>query len=169
MKWHVIHTKVREEFRALENLQAQGFEVFLPTCQVQKKKQRKIYLVREPLFPRYLFIRLSDVTSNWYSIRSTRGVSQLLKFGTSVDPEEVPEVIIDCLKRRCAKEEPLHELFKSGEMIEITQGPFKGFVGLFEKLQTLPDGLSRAMLLVEIMGSVQKLQIQLQQLRKLSV
>jgi outer membrane protein OmpA-like peptidoglycan-associated protein len=28
MKWHVIHTKVREEFRALENLQAQGFEVF---------------------------------------------------------------------------------------------------------------------------------------------
>jgi len=33
MKWHVIHTKVREEFRALENLQNQGFEVFLPTCQ----------------------------------------------------------------------------------------------------------------------------------------
>ena len=24
MKWHVIHTKVREEFGALENLQAQG-------------------------------------------------------------------------------------------------------------------------------------------------
>jgi hypothetical protein len=39
MKWHVIHTKVREEFRALENLQAQGFEVFLPTCQVQKNNR----------------------------------------------------------------------------------------------------------------------------------
>jgi transcriptional antiterminator RfaH len=37
MKWHVIHTKVREEFRALENLQAQGFEVFLPNCEVQEK------------------------------------------------------------------------------------------------------------------------------------
>jgi transcriptional antiterminator RfaH len=168
MKWHVIHTKVREEFRALENLQAQGFEVFLPTCQVQKKKQGKIQLATEPLFSRYLFIRLSDVTSNWFSIRSTRGVSQLLRFGTSADPIEIPETIVACLKQRCIKEESLHELFKPGEMIEITQGPFKGFIGFFEKLQTLPDGLSRAMLLVELFGSVQKLQIQLPQLRKLS-
>jgi transcriptional antiterminator RfaH len=121
------------------------------------------------LFSRYLFIRLSDVTSNWFPIRSTRGVSQLLRFGTSTDPVEIPETIIDCLKQRCAKEEPLHELFHPGEIIEITQGPFRGLTGFFDKLQTLPDGLSRAMLLVEVLGSVQKLQIQLPQLRKLSV
>jgi hypothetical protein len=30
MKWRVIHAKVREEFRALENLKAQGF------CQLAK-------------------------------------------------------------------------------------------------------------------------------------
>ncbi len=41
MKWHVIHTKIIEEFRALENLQAQGFEVFLPTCQVKKNHKEK--------------------------------------------------------------------------------------------------------------------------------
>jgi transcription antitermination factor NusG len=61
---------------------------------------------------------------------------------------EISETIVDCLKQRCIKEEPLHELLKPGKMIEITQGPFKGFIGFFEKLQTLPDGLSRAMLLV---------------------
>lgn len=168
MKWHVIHTKVREEFRALENLQAQGFEVFLPTCQVQKKLQGKVKLVTEPLFSRYLFIRLSDVSSNWFPIRSTRGVSQLLRFGNLADPVEIPETIVECLKQRCTKEEPLHELFKHGEMVEITQGPFKGFIGFFEKLQSLPDGLSRALLLVEILGSVHKLQIQLPQFKKLS-
>jgi transcriptional antiterminator RfaH len=140
-----------------------------PPAKFKKKQQGKIQLAIEPLFPRYLFIRLSDVTSNWFPIRSTRGVSQLLRFGTSTDPVEIPKEIIDCLKQRCTKEEPLHELFKPGEMIEITQGPFKGFIGFFEKLQTLPDGLSRAMLLVEVLGSVQKLQIQLPQLRKLSV
>jgi transcriptional antiterminator RfaH len=169
MKWHVIHTKVREELRALKNLQAQNFEVFLPTYQVQKNQHGKIQLATGALFPRYLFIRLSDVSSNWFPIRSTRGVSQLLRFGASADPVEIPETIVDCLKKRCTKEEPLHELFKPGEMIEITQGPFKGFIGFFEKLQTLPGGLSRAMLLVEILGSVQKLKIQLPQLRKLSV
>jgi transcriptional antiterminator RfaH len=168
MKWHVIHTKVREEFRALENLQAQGFEVFLPTCQVQKKQQGKIQLATEPLFPRYLFIRLSDVTSNWFPIRSTRGVSQLLRFGQTAEPAFIPDPIVKYLKQRCSQEEPLHELFQCGEILEIINGPFNGFFGFFEKLQTLPDGLSRAMLLVEVLGSVQKLQIQLPQLRKLS-
>ncbi len=166
MKWHVIHTKVREEFRALENLKAQGFEVFLPTCQVQKKSQGKIKLTIEPLFNRYLFIRLSDVTSNWFPIRSTKGVSQLLRFGSSSDPIVLPDPIINCLKQRCASEEPLHELFKKGELLEITQGPFKGLTGFFEKLQTLPDGLSRATLFIEVLGSVQRLQIQLPQLKK---
>ncbi len=167
MKWYVIHTKVREEFRALENLEAQSFEVFLPTCQVQKISQGKIMLSTEPLFSRYLFIRLSDVTSNWFPIRSTRGVSQLLRFGTSTDPVVLPDSIIDCLKVRCRTDEPLHELFKKGELLEITQGPFKGLTGFFEKLQTLPDGLSRAMLLVEVLGSVQRLRIQLPQLKKI--
>ncbi len=166
MKWHVIHTKVKEEFRALENLQAQGFEVFLPTCQVQKKQQGKIKLSTEPLFSRYLFIRLSDVSSNWFPIRSTRGVSQLLRFGALSEPVVLPDPIIDCLKQRCAKEEPLHELFNSGEMLEITDGPFKGFVGFFEKLKTLPDGISRALLLVEVLGSTQRLHLELSQLRK---
>ncbi len=166
MKWHVIHTKIREEFRALENLQAQGFEVFLPPCQVQKKQQGKIKLSTEPLFSRYLFIRLSDVSSNWFPIRSTRGVSQLLRFGALSEPVVLPDPIIDCLKQRCAKEEPLHELFNSGEMLEITEGPFKGFVGFFEKLKTLPDGISRALLLVEVLGSNQRLHLELSQLRK---
>jgi transcriptional antiterminator RfaH len=169
MKWYVIHTKVREEFRALENLQNQGYEVFLPTCQVQKKLQGKIKLTTEPLFSRYLFIRLSDVSSNWFPIRSTRGVATLLRFGISTDPVVIPDPIIDCLRQRCTLEEPLHELFKSGEILEITNGPFKGLFGFFEKLQTLPDGLSGALLLVEVLGSVQKLKIQLPQLKKLGV
>ena len=166
MKWYVIHTKIKEEFRSLENLQAQGFEAFLPTCQVQKKSQGKIMIAIEPLFNRYLFIRLSDVTSNWFPIRSTKGVSQLLRFGASSDPIVIPNPIIDCLKQRCTSEEPLYELFKKGELLEITQGPFKSLMGFFEKLQTLPNGLSKATLLVEVLGSVQKLEIQLPQLKK---
>jgi Transcription termination factor nusG len=61
MKWQVIHTKFREEFKALENLKALRF--FCPHVKF-KKMQGKIKLAIEPLFIRYLFIRLSDVTSN---------------------------------------------------------------------------------------------------------
>ena len=166
MKWHVIHTKVREEFRALENLQNQGFEVFLPTCQVQKKSQGKIKLATEPLFSRYLFIRLSDVSSNWLPIRSTRGVSQLLRFGQATEPVVIPDLIVECLRQRCSEKEPLHQLFQAGELLEITKGPFKGLLGFFQKLQTLPDGMTRALLLVEILGSVQKISLNLPHLKK---
>lgn len=54
-------------------------------------------------------------------------------------------------------------------ILEITNGPFEGLFIFFENLQTLPDGLSRALLLVEILGSVQRLQIQLPQLKKLGL
>jgi transcriptional antiterminator RfaH len=166
MKWYVIHTKAREEFRALENLQNQGFEVFLPSCQVQKKSHGKIKLTTEPLFSRYLFIRLSDVTSNWFPIRSTRGVSTLLRFGLTTEPVKLPDLIVDYLKQRCAMGEPLHELFKLGELLEITHGPFKGFTGFFEKIQSSSDGSTRALLLIEVLGSVQKLNIQLPHIKK---
>jgi transcriptional antiterminator RfaH len=166
MKWYVIHTKVREEFRALENLQNQGFEVFLPTCQVQKKLQGKIKLETEPLFSRYLFIRLSDVSSNWFPIRSTLGVAQLLRFGQVSGPVVIPDAIVECLKQRCSQEELFHELFQAGELLEITKGPFKDFLGLFQKLQTLPDGTVRALLLVEMLGSVQKISLNLSHLKK---
>lgn len=166
MKWHVIHTKVKQEFRALENLKNQGFEVFLPTCQVQKKVQDKIKIATEPLFSRYLFIRLSDVSSNWFPIRSTRGVSELLRFGRNVDPVVIPDQIVNYLKQRCNQESELQELFNEGDMLEITQGPFKGLFGFFEKLQTMPDGFARALLLVEILGSTHKLPIQVSQLKK---
>ncbi len=109
------------------------------------------------------------MTSNWFPIRSTRGVAQLLKFGRSADPVVIPDAIVNCLKERCAKEEPLHQLFNPGDLLEITQGPFKGLTGFFEKLQTMPDGLARALLLVEVLGSVQKLQVYLPQLRKVGV
>ena len=166
MKWHVIHTKVRQEFRAEENLRNQGFEVFLPTCQVQKKQAQTIKIQEEPLFSRYLFIRLSDVTSNWFPIRSTKGVASLLRFGQDIEPVCIPDKIIEVLKDRCTQGEPLHTLFKAGETIEISQGPFKGFLGFFEKIQTLPDGLSRAFLLVEILGQMQHLQLPISHLKK---
>ena len=63
MKWYVIHTKVREEFKAFENLQNQGFEVFYPLARL-KKVMGKIKLAIEPLLSCYLFIRFSEVSCN---------------------------------------------------------------------------------------------------------
>jgi hypothetical protein len=66
----------------LENLQAQGFDVFFQLAKF-KEISRNIELTTVLLFGRYKFIRLSDISGNYASIRSTRCVASLLGFGSS--------------------------------------------------------------------------------------
>lgn len=56
-------------------------------------------------------------------------------------------------------EKPLFVLFKQGEMLEFTHSLFKVYKESFEKIQSSSDGLVRALLLVEVLGSIQKLNI----------
>ncbi|MGB8714695.1 MAG: transcriptional activator RfaH, partial [Onishia taeanensis] len=72
-RWYVIQCKGGESFRAAEHLANQGFDVFHPVLEVQKKRRGKLAWIAEPLFPYYLFIRLDRIASNWRPIRSTRG------------------------------------------------------------------------------------------------
>lgn len=58
MHWYVIHTKPRQEKRALLNLEQQGYECYLPMITVEKLRKGVLSVVEEPLFARYLFIRL---------------------------------------------------------------------------------------------------------------
>jgi len=93
--WHLLMTKPREDERAQAHLQNQDYEIFRPLIRRYKIKQGKQVATLEPLFPRYIFIRLDDVLSNWSKIRSTRGVAQLVRF--SDHPAIVPDIIVALL------------------------------------------------------------------------
>jgi transcriptional antiterminator RfaH len=41
-------------------------------------------LKKEALFSRYLFVELNRTDSNWVPLRSTRGVSGLVRFGAMI-------------------------------------------------------------------------------------
>lgn len=168
MKWHVIHTKPRQEFRAEENLKNQGFEVFLPTCKIEKLRDGKLSTQIEALFSRYLFIRLNNITSNWFPIRSTRGVSEVLRFGKVGDPISVPDDLIVSLQNRTLEEEPIHTLFEAGDAIEIKSGPFVGLNGFYEKIVHAQSGEVRAMLLIELLGKTQRLSVGLNEIKRVA-
>ncbi len=57
MHWYLVHTKPRQEWCALQNLERQGFECYLPTLPAEKLRQGGLAVEGEPLFSRYLFIR----------------------------------------------------------------------------------------------------------------
>ena len=161
MRWYVIHAKPRQEARALENLERQGYEAWLPMLTVQKILRGRVADVTEPLFSRYLFIRLDTVQSNWSPIRSTLGVSRLVTFGNQ--PAVVPDALIDDL-RRLPSRSP-ERLFQNGQSIRLVGGPLRGLEGIFEQA----DGEQRAMVLIELLNKPHRIHADLQHIRPASL
>jgi transcriptional antiterminator RfaH len=155
--WYVVHTKPRQETRAFENLQNQGFNCFLPTLQVQKLRNQKVQTITEPMFSRYLFIQLDDTTQNWGPIRSTLGVSKLVSFGPL--PAKVPPEFIAFLKE--APPETLERMFAPGDNVQVASGPLQGLEGKY----IAHDGETRAFVLVDLLGQPQKLRMAVESLR----
>lgn len=83
-RWYLIYTKPRQELIAVVNLQNQAYTAFAPQLSVKKRTNQGWKQVNEPLFPNYVFIQLDDVTDDWKPIRSTRGVSGFVRFGSGV-------------------------------------------------------------------------------------
>lgn len=156
--WYLLQTKPRQEFRALQHLQNQGFLCVVPTLQAEKLIRGKVQTCTEPLFSRYLFIRLGPANTNWASIRSTRGVSKLVAFGNRF--ATLPDVCIEALQN--VQHASFQRLFEPGERVAITQGPFAGLEGIYQ----LPDGEARALVLIDLMNQPQKLMFAVEALRK---
>jgi transcriptional antiterminator RfaH len=163
MHWYVIHTKPRQEQRALLNLEVQGYQCFLPLIRREAIRQGMLDIHQEPLFSRYLFIFLDSTRDgkSWGPIRSTLGVSKLLTFGT--DPARIDSQLIDLLRMRTEgiQQAPI-KLHQPGDRVTITEGPFAGIEGVFE----MADGESRAMVLIELLSKVTRLKLPIKDLTK---
>jgi transcriptional antiterminator RfaH len=148
-KWYLIYTKPRKEQVALQHLIAQGYEARLPMIKLQKIIRHKKAIVEEPLFPRYLFIRLDEQASqDWSPIRSTIGVSQMVRFGNLLAqlPDEVVEMIFNL------QSQPVMQTISLGDAVIINDGPFKGIEALFSHF----DGDQRAVLLLNLLEKTVK-------------
>ncbi len=149
MHWYLIHTKPRQEKCALDNLQRQGYQCYLPTLPSEKLRQGLLTVADEPLFPRYLFIKLGhgDSAKSWSPIRSTKGVSRLVSFGG--EPARVDDGLIELLRSQEAlvQAEPAR-LFAQGERVRLMEAPFAGVEGIYQ----MPDGERRVMVLIEVMS-----------------
>ncbi|MFB9146244.1 transcription/translation regulatory transformer protein RfaH [Halomonas alkalicola] len=161
-RWYVIQCKGGESFRAAEHLANQGYEVFHPVLEVQKKRRGKLEWVSEPLFPYYLFIHLDRLVSNWRPIRSTRGVLKLVGFGDM--PVAVSDALITTLREHGSERDDatVNLYFRTGEPVTITEGPFKDLQAVFASHK----GEERAIVLLNLLHRQQRLEVPVAQLRR---
>ncbi|WP_338061191.1 transcriptional activator RfaH [Kushneria phosphatilytica] len=124
-RWYAIQCKGGESFRAAEHLTRQGYKLFHPVIDIERRQRGRLHTVREPLFPWYLFICLDRISDNWRPIRSTRGVLKLVAFGNT--PIPIPDELIETLRQQAdsVDEEGREHYFRPGDRIEITEGPFR--------------------------------------------
>lgn len=155
-KWCLIHTKPKQEQTAAEHLRRQHYHVYLPMlCKRRIKNERQISAVT-PLFPRYLFVRLSAGIDNWGPIRSTKGVRDFVRFGTN--PTQVPNELIDEIKAREDNNGLHYELepeLQKGDKIHITDGPFSGCNAIF----TAHRSKERVLILLDIIGKSSRVEV----------
>jgi len=124
--------------------------------ETRRKQRGKSIRVIDAMFPRYLFINLNDKTDDWGPIRSTVGVSSLVRFG--VEPAKIPQMLIDDLISK-ENDDGVHDLpvkdFEQGQEVVISEGPFEGYEALF----ATHEPKERVSLLLKIAGKTIKIQL----------
>ena len=154
--WYLVFSKPRQERLALENLARQGYEAYLPLMRHRRRRGRRWVPTVEPMFPRYLFIHLDTLHDNWAPIRSTIGVSTLVRFGQ--EPARVPDALIACFRER-EDENGIQRIpppdFRPGDRVRIVDGPFAGYEAIFRAR----TGKERVEILLRIAGSATRIQL----------
>lgn len=147
--WYLLYSKPHQELIAQENLERQGYITYLPMLETRRFLRGKHQYVVNPMFPRYLFLWLSDETDNWGPIRFTRGVMKLVRF--SGNPAKVPSDLIDFLKEnekyQIEREREKTEL-KPGMNVRVLKGIMSGYEGVVQERV----GKKRVTVLLEIVG-----------------
>lgn len=154
--WYLIYSKPRGEDLAMEHLTRQNYLTYLPKLYTTRKKGGKLVGQIEPMFPRYLFISLDTETDNWAPIRSTIGVSSLVRFGNQ--PAVVSNSLIQLLMDREDEHgllAPPSRTFESGDKVRIFEGPFKDYEAIF----VAKNSNERVLVLLEVLGKESRISV----------
>ena len=154
--WYLVQTRARQEFVARENLGRQQYEIFLPTLTQNRRTGGKWQGSVQPFFPGYLFVHLDTETENSSSIRSTRGVLRLVRFG--LEPQPVPGWIVEEIQQRVEQINTFQSSrlpLKRGDRVRIMQGTFRGIEAIFDA----DTGNQRVSLLLHLLGKAHRVSL----------
>ena len=160
--WYVIQTKPGDEHRVETHLLNQKMEILLPLVETYQYSNGKMVPKIKPLFPNYLFARL-DLKLHSNKVRWTRGVNRILGVGN--EPTPISERVIQMIKDHIDDDGTfkLLEDFQEGDLVQVTSGPFKEFIGIFQK--RLSSG-ERVRILLNLIGVNIAVQISLWQIKR---
>ncbi|MGV8947008.1 MAG: UpxY family transcription antiterminator [Lutibacter sp.] len=132
MNWYVIYTKPKWEKKVADRLQKSGITVYCPmVTQIKQWSDRK-KKVETPLIPSYVFVNIEEKNRN--AVFEVPGVVRYLFWLGK--PAIVREVEILALQESLKETLSSVEIttYKTGDIINIADGPFKGKEGIVKQV-----------------------------------
>lgn len=146
--WVVAKTKACQEKRALNNLENQGFTVFLPYIIVKKFKKNIWNIQKELLFPGYIFVDISSNNHLIHKINNTLGVFRLLADPETGLPSVLSEYTVTHIKNNIDKSLNINDI-SVGDNVIYTNGALSNIEGIVTEV----SGKTRIKLLINLLNT----------------
>jgi transcriptional antiterminator NusG len=140
--WYVIHTYSGYEDQVAEALRQRSesmdlsdkiFDVIVPKEKQIEIKNGRRRTVERKIFPGYIMVHMIVTEDSWFVVRNTPNVTGFVGSGTTPSPLSEDEV--KAIQKRMGVEEPKFKIdYSVGELVNITDGPFKGFDGTISEV-----------------------------------
>ncbi len=164
-KWYVVHTysgyenKVASNLeKTVENRQLQDLikEIKVPTeTVIEIKEDGKRKEVERKIYPGYVIVKMIVTDESWYAVRNIRGCTGFV--GTTTDPIPLTD---DEVARLGVETRSVEVSFSVGDSVQITDGPFDGYVGTVESIDT---DKNRVTVIVSMFGRETPVELELNQ------
>ncbi len=130
--WHVLHVRSNYEKRVAQSLAVRSVEHFLPLYSERVKWTDRTVVAERPLFPGYVFARLSAQTKS--SVIFTPGVCRLLGDDERdmVSCEELDKIRTGLASGLILRPHPCVTL---GMRVKVRDGVFEGIEGMVTELR----------------------------------
>ncbi len=148
-QWYAIHTYSGYEEKVAESIRQRAesldmkdkiIQVLVPKEKMIEVKNGKRKVVEKRIFQGYVLVQMKMSEDAWYIVRNTPSVTGFVGSGT--DPSPIEEDEIEKIMKRMGREEPKHKIdFKLGEVVNIIDGPFKGFDGSVNEVDAVKGKL----------------------------
>ncbi len=153
LAWYVLHSKPNKEDFLYSQLRFRKIRVFYPRLKVTpvNPRARKV----KPFFPGYLFVNVDLDEISMSSLTYVPGVNRVVSF--DYEPAIVPDEVIATIEKNVTSinnaQTDAQKGLKHGDPVLILDGPFKGFMAIFDARLT---GTERVRLLVKLLHGQQK-------------
>ena len=127
-KWHVLHTKSRQEKVVAADLAAMGIPFYLPLVRQVRYYGRRKTRVSMPLFPGYVFLR--GTLEQVYAADRTKRIANIIP----VNAQDQLDWELRNLHLALSKDAELipFPFLSKGVRVEVRSGPFRGLQGVIE-------------------------------------